>query len=334
MADHSAVALSWFQAATDPTLPTEQQRARLQQVWQEREQLLQMRDLLQVQLVRLISSTTQSDEEVQNLMHERRLLLNELASSQSTDEVDTRAQHSQFEHLQMSDCQPISPGPEEVPWLRPCSQRSQHRSTNSLISTPQAAPTRVSWSAVGSTPGNYQQPGPVEIPWPQPWPQPMQSTQRNALQSEAAPIHTGSVLNSHSADLEQEHGEPHFSRPSPPGLLPRSMAQPAQASPTTEVPWFATNNSNSRRPMRNAPVALPQSPHPQFALTTNLQSGQAQAARNRQFQQTQAHQQLQAPPAQQPVTWHASSAPSASILNDGGTIGLIFPPLPTAAPAA
>jgi len=326
MVDYSAVTLSWFQAAMDLTPSTEEEHRRLQEVWQEREQLLQMRDLLQVQLVRLISSTTRSHEEVQALVHERRWLLNELAAFQSTDEVD----------MQMNGCRPVSPGPEEVPWIRPCSQRSQHRLTNSTLSTPRAAPTPVSWSAMGSIPGRHQQPGPEEIPWPQTRPQLVQRTRQTGFQSDSAPTPAGNTVGLPTAGLEQEQGQSRFSRPSPPRQLHR-MVQPTQAPPTRDAPCESTENGSPRRPMRNvpsAPAAPPQPPHPQVVLAADLPSGRTQSARNRQSQRTHANQRLQAAPAQRPVARNAISAPSASIRHNGGTIGFILPPLPTAAPAA
>jgi len=326
MADYSAVALSWFQAATELTPPTEEELRRLQEVFQEREQLLQMRNLLQGQLVRLISSTTQSHEEEQVLTNERRWLLNELAPFQSTDEGDTRSQSSQSHHLQM-DGRPISPGPEEVPLVHHCSQQSQHDFTNSVMSTPQADPFPISWSAICSTiPGRLQQPGPEEIPWPQPRPQLLQRTRRNALES-----------NSPTADFEQERGQSRCNRPSPLCHRQRSVAQSAQESRTRGVTFGASDNNSSRRLMRNAPlvpVAPPQPPHPQVALTADLPSGQAQSARNHQSQQAQANQRLQASPGQRPAAQNARPPPTAGIQNNGRTIGFILPSLPTAAPAA
>jgi len=319
MADYSAVALPWFQAATDLTPPTEEECRRFQEVWQEREQLLQMRDLLQVQVVRLISSTTQSHEEVQALMRERRWLLNELASFRSTDEVDARSQFSQLEQMQTNGHRPISPAPEEVPWARPCSQRCQHRSTNSEMSTPQTAPTPVSWTAMDSIPGHHQQPGPEEIPWPQPRPQLMQRTWQNAGRSEAAPTRTRDAM------ILPQHGGSRLSRTSPPHQQHRSVVQPA------------TDNNSPRRPLRNAqlvPVTPPQPLQTQVAFTADLPLVAAQFARNHQSELMQANQQLQAPLAQRPFAQSANSAPSARISNIGGTIGLVLPSLPTAAPAA
>jgi len=181
----------------------------------------------------------------------------------------------------------------------------------------------------------HQQPGPEEFPWPQPRPQLMRRTRQNVLQSEAAPTPAGNAINSPAADLEQEHGQSHVNRPSPPQH--RNVAQPAHESPAREVPCEATDNSSHTRPMRDAPhvqVAPPQPPHPRVAFTADLPPLQVQSARNRHSPQTQAHQQSQAQAAQRPAARNANSAPSAGIRNSGGTIAFILPPLPIAAPAA
>lgn len=279
--------------------------------------------------MRLISSTTQSHVELQHLMRDRRWLLNELFSFHSTEEIDRcESQFSLLEHLQTNDWWLTSSGPDTRVHSRP--QQYQHHSANSVMGTPQATPPPVSWSILSSIPAHHQQPGPEEIPWPQPRPQAVQRTPQDAVQSEPAPTSTEDAMNSLTAPQRQDQG---------------SAAQPARAnaiSPLREVPREAPNNSSSRRPMRNiTPLAVTrfEPPHPQAVFTANLPPGQAQFAErapfshNHQSQEMQGNLRLPALPFQRPAARNENPV-TVGIRNNGDTVGLILPPLPTAAPAA
>jgi len=366
----SAVVLSWLETAVELTPPTEEECRGLQEAWQEREQLLQKRDLLRAELLRLVSSATQSKEDVQNLVQERRWLLDALSSvdrsgSRSSQEFAADS-FGQLDHLQMIDWRPISPGPEEVPWIRPASERSLHRSTNSGMAAHQVARVPAPLSAVSSIPGRLQQPGPEEIPWPQPRPQLAQRVRQTAPQMEAAPTPVANVMSSPTSGLEQGQDPLRCSRPSPPNqqqrpALQRPAVQPAEAnvtippravprevpqeanvaSPTREVPCEAPNNNRRRRRGKNnrqRPVAPSQPPHPQVARTSDRSSGQAQGNERSQFsrnipsRQTQGTQRLQTSSAQQPAA--PSPAASAGVPNNSGTTVSTLRAFPTAAPAA